>query len=102
MVVSWKEDSGRQLHLITSENERGYETNYPSPPNFTIFDDPDVPFGPQGPPLPGLAGLPCLPPGWPPAPSPAVIEQECEPEIHRVSGYLRDLHHPSLNLFQLQ
>ena len=51
MVVFWKEDSGRQPQLITPENEGGDETNYPyPPPNFTFFDDPDVPFGPQGPP----------------------------------------------------
>ena len=42
-VVFWKEDSGRQPQLITPENERGDETNYPSPPTFT-FLDPDVPF----------------------------------------------------------
>ena len=61
MVVFRKEDSGRQPHLITPENEGGDETNCPSPPTFTFFDNPDVPFGPRGPPrLPG-----------PPVPSPA-------------------------------
>ena len=75
MVVFWKEDSGRQTQLITPENEREDETYYPSPTNFTFFDDPDVPFGPCGPPAPheppGPPGSPGLPPGWPPAPSPA-------------------------------
>ena len=73
MVVFWKENLGRQPHLITPENEGGSETSYPypSPPKF--FDDPDVPFGPSGPPEPpgppGPPGQPGLPPGWPPAPS---------------------------------
>ena len=66
----WKEDSGRRPHLITPENEGGDETSYPSPPKF--FDDPEVPFGPSGAPgPPGPPGQPGLPPGWPPAPSPA-------------------------------
>ena len=56
------------LQLITPENEGGDETNYPSPPTFTICDDPDVPLGPPVP--PGPPGPPGLPPGWPP-PSPA-------------------------------
>ena len=47
MVVFWKEDSGRQLPLITSENEGGDETSSTSPPKFTSFDDPDVPFRPR-------------------------------------------------------
>ena len=47
MVVFWKEDSGRQLQLLTLENEGGDETSSPSPPNFTFFDDPDVPFRPR-------------------------------------------------------
>ena len=38
MVVFWKENSG-------PENEGGYETNHPSPPTITSFDDPDVPLG---------------------------------------------------------
>ena len=41
MVVFWKETSGRQPTLSTPENERGYDSNYPSPPNVTFFDDPD-------------------------------------------------------------
>ena len=50
MVVFWKEVSGRRPQLIVPENGGGDETNYPSPPNFTFFDDPDVPIGPCGPP----------------------------------------------------
>ena len=46
MVVFWKEDSGRQLQVITPEYEGGDETNYPSQPTFPFLDDPDVPFGP--------------------------------------------------------
>ena len=42
MVVFWKETSGRQPQIITSVNEGGDETNYPSPPTFTFFDNPDV------------------------------------------------------------
>ena len=37
MVVFWKENSGRQLRLITPENEGGDETSSPSPPGFTFF-----------------------------------------------------------------
>ena len=74
MVVFWKENSGRQLQLITPENEGGNETNYPSPSHFTFFDDPDVPVGRCGSPAPpvppGLPGPPVLPPRRPPAPSP--------------------------------
>ena len=76
-MVFWKENSGRQLQLITHENEGRDETNYSSPSTFTFFDDPEVPFGPQGPPppeppgRPGPPGPPGLPPGWPPAPSSA-------------------------------
>ena len=69
MVVFWKEDSGRQPQLITPENEGGDETNYPSPPTFTFFDDPDLPFGPCGPPEP---------PGLP-DPSPAGDREGVEP-----------------------
>ena len=77
MVVFWKENARRQLQLITPENEGRDETNYPSPSTHTFLDDPAVPFGPQGPQL--LAppepheppSSPGLPPGWPPAPSPA-------------------------------
>ena len=72
MVVFWKEDARRQHQLITLVNGRGDETNYPSPPRFTFFDDPDVSFGRCGPSAPpGPPGPPGLPPGWPPAPSPA-------------------------------
>ena len=108
-VVFWKEDSGRQPKLIIPENEGADETDYPSPPpNFTLFDDPDVPIGPQGPPPPGPlappgpSDPPGLPPGWPPAPPLAGREREQESWIHRVSVYLSDLHRPSLNLFQFQ
>ena len=73
MVAFWKENLGRQPHLITPENEGGDETNNPPPPKF--FDDPDVPFGPCGPSEPPRPpeppGRPGLPAGWPPAPSPA-------------------------------
>ena len=63
MVVSWKEDSGRQLQLITPDNERGDETRSPSPPRFTFFDDPDVPLDPPDTPPapPGPPGLPDSP-----------------------------------------
>ena len=73
MVVFWKEDSGRQLRLITHENEGGDETSSPSPPRFTFFDDPDVPLNPPETPSapPGPPDLPGLPPGLPPAPPPA-------------------------------
>ena len=74
-VVLRKGNSGRQPQLITPENEGEDNTNYPSPRNFSFFDNPDVPFGPRGPPAPPEPheppGLPGLPPGWPPAPSPA-------------------------------
>ena len=52
MVVFWNEISGRQPQLITPENGGDDNTNDPSPPNYTFFDDPDVPFGPGGPPAP--------------------------------------------------
>ena len=99
MVVFWKENLGCQPHLITPENG-GDETSYPSPPTF--FDDPDVPSGPCGPPEPpGPPGQPGLPPGWPPAPSPTNNgERVGSLKVHRVSGYLCDLHHPSLNIFR--
>ena len=71
------------------ENEGGDETNYPSPPKF--FDDPDVPFGPCGAPErpgpPGPPGQLGLPPGWPPAPSPAGDRERVErrsPSLERV------------------
>ena len=71
----------RRPQLITPENEGGDNTNYPSPPNFTFLDDPEVPFGPQGPQPPAPPepheppGSPGLPPGWPPAPSPAGVRE---------------------------
>ena len=52
IVVLWKEDSGRQPQLMIPEIEGGDETNCPSPPRFTSFDDPDVLLGPCGPPVP--------------------------------------------------
>ena len=76
LVVFWKEHSGRQLRLITPENEGGDETRSPSPPRFTFFDDPDVvlnpPDTPPAPPAPpGPPDSLGLPPGLPPAPPPA-------------------------------
>ena len=71
MIVFWKENLGRQPQLIILENEGGDETNYPSPPAFTFFDDPNVPFGPSGPPAP--PGPP------PPDPSPAGDTERVEP-----------------------
>ena len=79
MVVVWKEDSGRQIRLITPENEGGDETSSPSSPRFTFFDDPDVPLNPPdtppappGPPGPsGLPDSPGPPQGFPPARPPA-------------------------------
>ena len=104
-VAFWKEILGRQPQLITPENEGGDETSYPSPPTLTFVDDPDVPFGPSGPPEPpgppGPPGQPGLLPGWPPGPSPAGDRERVGSlKVHRVSGYLCDLHHPSLNLFR--
>ena len=105
MVVFWNESLGRQL--ITPENEGGDGTNYPSPPTFSFFDDPDVPFGPGGP-------LARPEPHEPPEVLLAyhqdglqlhhllVVEKEWELEIHRVIGCIRDLHRPSLNLFQFK
>ena len=59
----------------TRKTKEEMRPNYPSPPKFTFFDDPDVAFGPCGPPAPpqppGSPGSPGLPPGRPPAPSPA-------------------------------
>ena len=82
VVVFWKEDSERQLPLITHENERRDGTSPPSPPGFTFFDDPDVPLRPrprgpfdqprgpyrepQGPP-----DSPGFPPELPPTPPPS-------------------------------
>ena len=74
----WKEDSGRQPQLITPENEGEDETSSPSPPYFTFFDDPDVPFdskprgpSPEPPDQPDPQDHPGFPPGLPPAPPPA-------------------------------
>ena len=64
MVVFWKESLGRQLQLMTPENEEGDNTNYPCPPSKTFFDDPEVPFGPQGP-RPPEPPEPHEPPGSP-------------------------------------
>ena len=70
MVVFWKEDSGRQLRLMTPENEGGDDTISPSPPRFTFFDDPDVHLSPPNtPPAPlGPPDSPGQPPGLTPAP----------------------------------
>ena len=110
LVVSWKEVLGRQLQLITLESEGGDNTNYPSPPKVTFFNDLEVPCDPQppAPPKPhqppGPPGPPDIPAGWPPAPSPAGVEKELKQAIHRVSDYtrIRDLHRPNLDLFQYQ
>ena len=74
--------------LTTPEN---HETNDPSPPNFTFFDGPDVPFGPHSPPPPEplAPGPPGLPEGWPPAPSLAG-----DGERVRTGNTLRDRLHP--------
>ena len=77
LVVFWKGNLGRQPQLIAPDNEGGDNTNYPSPPNVTFFDDPEVPFGPQDPQRPAPPepdqppGALGIPPRWPPAPSPA-------------------------------
>ena len=49
-LCSGKKKSGRQLQLITLENERGDDTDYPSSPIF--FHDPDALLGPGGTPEP--------------------------------------------------
>ena len=87
MVVFWKEDSGRQPQLISPENEGGAETSFPSPPNFTFFDDLDVPLGPgpRGPPAPRG------PPGPSGAPSPATERQR---EKVRARNSSRERLHP--------
>ena len=61
-----------------------------------------VPFGPSGPPeSPGPPGT-----SWTARMAAVLYHQdgdrgrERDPEIHRVSVDLCDLHHPSLNLFQ--
>ena len=87
MVVFWKEILERQSQLITPENEGGDNTNYPPQANVTFLDDLEVPFGPQGAQplasqephqLPGPPSLPGIPPGWPPAPSPAGARERIE------------------------
>ena len=98
--------SGRQPQLIAPENEGGDGTSTPSPPNLTFSDDPDVPldlvdlwhvldlmsrqirlaYHQDGLQLHHLL----------------VVEKQWEPEIHRMSDCIRDLHQPSLNLFQFQ
>ena len=109
LVVFWKGKLARQPQLITPENEGGDNTNYHPPPNVTLFDDLEVPFGPQSPqPLappqphepPGPPGPPGLPPRWTPAPSQQAVEKEWEQEIHCAGDCIRDLHRPSLKLFQ--
>ena len=99
MVVVWKEDSGRQLPLITPENEGRDETSSTSPPRFTFIDDPDVHLSP---------------PDTPPAPLGHQIhldyqqdcshllhllmgEKEQEPKMHRVSDHDHDLNHQGVN-----
>ena len=105
LVVFWNESLGRQLQLITPENEWRDNTNYPSPPTYTFFDDPEVPFGPQGPQPPTHVpkpreppDSPGLPPGWPSAPPPVGGTEMLELE-NCVIDCIRDLHRPSLNLF---
>ena len=103
MVVFWKEDSGRRPHLITPENEGGDETSYPSPPKF--FDDPEVPFGSFWTKWTSWTSWTARS-TWPTIRMASssinllVIEKEWDLEMHRVSGYICDLHHPSLNLFR--
>ena len=96
LVVFWKENLGRQHQLITPENDVGDNTNYPSPPPNTFFDDPEVPFGPQGLQPPARVpepheptDSPGVPPGWPPAPSPAGGREEVE-----TGNTLRERLHP--------
>ena len=92
MVVLWKEDSERQLRLITPENEGGDETSPPSPPRFTFFDDPDVllspPDTPPAPPEPRIA---------PELLHLLVEEEEQELKMYRVGDHQHDLDHRSLN-----
>ena len=79
-------------------------TNYPSPPHYTFFDDPDVPFEPSGLPAPPEPlqppRSPGPPPRWRPAPSPAGGREEWKQETYCVSDCTRDLHRSSLNLFR--
>ena len=99
MVEFWKEDSGRQLRLITRENQGGDDTSPPSPPTPTFFDDPDVPLGPPDtPPAPlGPPASPGLPPGLPPAPPHTGGENEQELNMYRVSDHDHDHNHQNLN-----
>ena len=105
-VVFWKEDSGRQAQLITPENEGRDETNIhlvqTLPPLMTLMFLLDLvdlrhlldlmsrqdrlAYHQDGLQLHHLL----------------VVEKEWEPEIHRVSDCIRDLHQPSFNLFQFQ
>ena len=105
IVMFWKEDSGMPAPADYTWKRRSRWDQLSISANFTFFDDSDVHFGPCGPLAPPgphePPGSPGLPLGWPLAPSPAG-EREREPEIHRVSGCIRDLDHPSLNLFQFQ
>ena len=95
MVVFWKEDSGRQLRVVTPENEGGDEASSPSPPRLTFFDDPDVPVSPpntspapRGP--PGPPDSPGRPPGFPPQLLFIVLLQgRCEKEEEGGRGGLR-------------
>ena len=96
LVVFCKEDSGRQLRLMTPENEGGDETSSPSPPRFTFFDDPDVPRGPS-PPL-GPPDSPGLPPGSPQLLHLLVGKEGQELKMYRVSDHDHDLNHRSPKL----
>ena len=90
MVVFWKETLGHQPQIVTPENEGGDETNYPFPPTFTFFDNPDVPFGPRGPErLPGHKD-----------PPPAGGRERVEPRSPSRERVPWELHNPSLNWFR--
>ena len=107
MVVFWKDVSGRQLPLLTPENEGGDESSSPSPPIFTFFDDLLVPID-------QLVDLllnhkirrirqrtldfhqDCL------QLLHLLVEREQERWINRVSDRARDHHHQILNLFTFQ
>ena len=107
MVMFRKEDSGTSAPADLSRKRRTRWYQLSISANFTFFDDSDVHFGPCGPLAPPgppePPGSPGLPLGWPLAPSPAgERERGWEREIHRVSGCIRDLDHPSLNWFQFQ
>ena len=118
MVVFRKEDSRRQPHLITPENEGGVNTNYQSPPNVTFLNDPEIPFGLQGPqPLappephqpPGPPGPLGIPPGWrytARLASSSITSRWYRKSWNRkyiawaITPRILDLHRMSLNLFQ--